>query len=82
MSEYLFDPAEWVKMTFDPELQVNMRPIIEHLSGRRTIVLTQDMWLDMKEQVADMLEQFIELRRRVAAYEGDGDAVRNADAGL
>ena len=78
MSEYLFDPAEWVKMTFDPELQVNMRPIIEHLSGRRTIVLTQDMWLDMKEQVADMLEQFIELRRRVAAYEEDGDVVCRA----
>lgn len=67
------DPAEWVSMTFDPDLQVNVRPIIEHLSGRRTIVLTQDMWLDMKEQVADMLEQFVELRRRVAAYEAEAE---------
>ena len=63
------DPAEWVKMTFDPDLEVNMRPIIEHLSGRRTMLLSVDGWLDMKEQVADMLEQFVELRRRVAAYE-------------
>ena len=67
------DPAEWVFMTFDPDLQVNMRPIIEHLSGRRTMLLSVDGWLDMKEQVADMLEQFVELRRRVAAYEAEAE---------
>jgi hypothetical protein len=58
----LGDPSEWVTMTFDPEVQVNVRPIIEHLAGRRTIILTADEWEDMKEQIADMLEQFVALR--------------------
>lgn len=58
----LGDPSEWVTMTFDPEVQVNVRPIIDHLTGRRTIILTADEWEDMKEQIADMLEQFVEMR--------------------
>ena len=66
------DPAEWVSMTFDPELQVNMRPIISVMRGER-VVPSAEVWLDMKEQVADMLEQFIELRRRVAAYEAEAE---------
>ena len=66
------DPAEWVSMTFDPELQVNMRPIIEVMRGER-VVPSAEVWLDMKEQVADMLEQFVELRRRVAAYEAGAE---------
>lgn len=49
-------------MTFDPELSVDVRPIIDHLTGRRTIILTADEWEDMKEQIADMLEQFVEMR--------------------
>lgn len=60
----LGDPSEWVTMTFDPEVQVNVRPIIEHLAGRRTIILTADEWEDMKEQIADMLEQFVEMRAK------------------
>ena len=63
------DAAEWVTMTFDPELQVNVRPIIDVMRGD-AIVRSADQWLDIKEQTADLLEQFIELRRRVAAYEG------------
>ena len=59
----IFDPSEWVSMTFDPESSVAVRPIIEHLTGRRTLLLTADQWEDMKEQIADMLEQFVELRR-------------------
>ena len=51
-------------MKFDPELQVNVRPIIDHLTGRRTIILTAEQWDDMKEQIADMLEQLLELRGR------------------
>ena len=58
----MIDPSEWVTMTFDPEVQVNVRPIIEHLTGRRTLILTADEWEDMKEQIADMLEQFVEMR--------------------
>ena len=53
---------DWVSMTFDPELNVAVRPIIEHLAGRRTVLLTADQWEDMKEQIADMLEQFLALR--------------------
>jgi len=55
--------AEWVSMSFDPNLQVNIRPIIEHLTGRQTIILSADGWEDMKEQIADMLEQFVAMRR-------------------
>jgi hypothetical protein len=57
------DAAEWVSMSFDPGLQVNIRPIIEHLTGRQTIILSADGWEDMKEQIADMLEQFVVMRR-------------------
>ena len=66
------DPAEWVSMTFDPELQVNMRPIISVMRGER-VVPSAEVWLDMKQQVADMLDQFIELRRSVAAYEAEAE---------
>lgn len=52
---------DWAVMTFDPELSVAVRPIIEHLTGRHTLLLTADQWEDMKEQIADMLEQFLEL---------------------
>jgi hypothetical protein len=58
----LDNPSEWVSMTFDPEVLVNVRPIIDHLLGRQTIILTADEWDDMKEQIADMLEQFVALR--------------------
>ena len=58
----MINESEWVAMTFDPEVQVNARPIIDHLTGRRTIILTADEWEDMKEQIADMLEQFVEMR--------------------
>lgn len=60
----MINPAEWVTMTFDSEVQVNVRPIIEHLAGRRTLILTADEWEDMKEQIADMLEQFVEMRAK------------------
>ena len=73
MASNWLDPHEWVSMTFDPDLQVNVRPIIEHLTGRCPIALNEVLRADMKEQVADMLEQFIELRRRVAAYEGEAE---------
>jgi hypothetical protein len=58
----MINESEWVAMTFDPEEQVNVRPIIEHLSGRQTIILTAGEWEDMKERIADMLEQFLEMR--------------------
>lgn len=65
-----WDPFEWVPMTFDPELQVNVRGTIMVMRGE-VATLTRDDWLDVKEQTADMLEQFIALRRRVKALEAD-----------
>lgn len=56
------DPAEWVSMTFDPELQVNVRALIDVMRGN-ALVRSADQWLDIKEQVADILEQFVEMRR-------------------
>lgn len=65
-----WDPFEWVSMTFDPELQVNVRGTIMVMRGE-VATLTRDDWLDVKEQTVDMLEQFIALRRRVKALEAD-----------
>lgn len=62
------DPIEWVPMTFDPELQVNVRGTIMVMRGE-VATLTRDDWLDVKEQTADMLEQFIVARRRIAELE-------------
>lgn len=55
------DPSEWVTMTFDPELSVNVNELAEALLGNR--ILTADQWEDAKECAADCLRQFLELRR-------------------
>lgn len=60
----MLDHAEWVAMTFDPDLQVNVREMIDVLQGR-LVVANADQWEDMKEQIADVLEQFIVLQSRV-----------------
>jgi hypothetical protein len=59
------DPAVWVTMKFDPSLQVNLNGLIDVMRGR-ALVPTPDRWEDIKEEVADCLEQFVELRRRVS----------------
>lgn len=63
MSEVV-DPIVWATMTFDPELQVNVHEMIRVMRGEVS-TLTADQWLDARECVADILEQFIELRLRV-----------------
>lgn len=55
------DPNDWAVMTFDPQLSVNVRELIEALLGNR--VLTADQWEDAKECAADCLKQFLEMRR-------------------
>lgn len=50
-------------MTFDPDLQVNVREMIRVMRGEVT-TLTADQWLDARECVADILEQFIALQSR------------------
>ena len=57
----VIDRAEWATMTFDPDLQVNVRALIDVLRGR-LVVRSGDQWEDMKEQIADVLEQFIALQ--------------------
>lgn len=57
----VIDRAEWTTMTFDPDLQVNVRALIDVLQGR-LVVSSADQWEDMKEQIADVLEQFIALQ--------------------
>lgn len=60
----MFDPIAWATMTFDPELQVNVHGLIMVMRGEVS-TLTADEWLDAREQCADILEQFIELRMKV-----------------
>lgn len=50
-------------MTFDPDLQVNVRALIDVLQGR-LVVANADQWEDMKEQIADVLEQFIAMQAK------------------
>lgn len=58
------DPV-FVPMTFDPELQVNVREMIRVMRGEVT-TLTADQWLDARECCADIMEQFLEMRRAAA----------------
>lgn len=59
----VIDRAEWTTMTFDPDLQVNVRALIDVLQGR-LVVANSDQWEDMKEQIADVLEQFIAMQAK------------------
>lgn len=56
------DPIEWVTMTFDPDLQVNARELVRVMRGE-IATLTKDQWEDAKECCADIIEQFIAMRR-------------------
>ena len=64
----MIDRSEWTTMTFDSALQVNVRALIDVLQGR-LVVANADQWEDMKEQIADVLEQFIAMQ---AATYDDG----------
>lgn len=55
------DNIEWAKMTFDPELQVNVHEMIRVMRGEVT-TLSKDQWEDAKECCADIMEQFLVLR--------------------
>jgi hypothetical protein len=52
-------------MKADPSEMIDVRMIIDHLTGKRTLILTPDQWADMQEQIADALEQFLEARHVV-----------------
>jgi hypothetical protein len=53
---------DFVAMTFDPDLKVNPHHLIRMMKGKIPIV-TKDDWEDAKECCADMLEQFVAMRR-------------------
>lgn len=54
--------GDWVKMHFDPELMVNVRDLISVMRGE-IATLNKDQWEDTKECCADVMEQFLEMRR-------------------
>lgn len=54
--------ADWVQMKFDPELLVNVRDLISVMRGE-IATLNKDQWEDTKECCADVMEQFLEMRR-------------------
>jgi hypothetical protein len=56
------NPNDWVAMKADPSEMINVRTIIDHLTGRKTLILTPDQWADMQEQIADLLEQLLDAR--------------------
>ena len=51
-----------VAMTFDPDLKINPHYLIRMMRGGIPVV-TRDQWEDAKECCADMLEQFVAMRR-------------------
>ena len=58
----MIDPSDWVSMKFDPQLSVNVRSLISVMRGE-VATLTKDQWEDTKECCADVMEQFLEMRR-------------------
>lgn len=57
----MINPDDWVSMTFDPKLQVSVKELQQALLGNRR--LTAEQWEDAKECAADVLGQFLEVRR-------------------
>ena len=58
----MIDQNDWVSMTFDPKLSVNVRSLISVMRGEVTI-FSKDQWEDTKECCADVMEQFLEMRK-------------------
>lgn len=58
----MVDPNDWVSMTFDPKLSVNVRSLISAMRGE-VAIFSIDQWEDTKECCADVMEQFLDLRK-------------------
>jgi hypothetical protein len=54
--------GDWVQMKFDPQQMVNVRSLISVMRGE-IATLSKDQWEDTKECCADVMEQFLEMRR-------------------
>ena len=63
------DKINWVAMTFEPDLRVNVNGLIDVMRGR-AVPADAEQWEDTKECIADCLEQFLALRAKLA---GDGE---------
>lgn len=61
---------DWVQMKFDPEQMVNVRSLISVMRGE-VATLNKDQWEDTKECCADVMEQFLELRRDTEKLESN-----------
>lgn len=58
----MIDQNDWVSMTFDPKLSVNVRSLISVMRGE-VAIFSKDQWEDTKECCADVMEQFLEMRK-------------------
>ena len=58
----MVDPNDLVSMTFDPKLSVNVRSLISVMRGE-VAILSKDQWADTKECCADVMKQFLEMRK-------------------
>jgi hypothetical protein len=68
--------GSWVQMKFDPELLVNVRDLISVMRGE-IATLNKDQWEDTKECCADVMEQFLEMRREAfRAFHADKEQQR------
>jgi hypothetical protein len=62
--------GDWVQMKFDPQQIVNVRDLIRVMRGE-IATLNKDQWEDTKECCADVMAQFLEMRRDVERLESN-----------
>ena len=58
----MIDQNDWVSMTFDPKLSVNVRSLISVMRGE-VAIFSKDQWEDTKECCADVMGQFLKMRK-------------------
>jgi len=56
--------ADWTQMNFDPELSVNVHALISLMHGE-VATLTENQRDEAEKCCADVMEQFLDLRREV-----------------
>ena len=68
-SLHMMDDVELVKMRFGSQEMVNVVDLIYTMHGDRMPKLTDDQWQETRERCADVMEEFLFLRREVADLE-------------
>ena len=64
------DNGDWAQMKFDPQQMVNVRNLIRVMRGE-IATLNKDQWEDTKECCADVMAQFLQLRRDAEKLESN-----------